>query len=343
MMLTVAVILGMGVVGTLSAADGDVDSLLVEYPVPGNPHHLVVESPGHVWFTLPEQNMVGQLIVTSTVDYQVFTYTTTITEPYDIDYAADVVWFTGRAGNQIGRLDPETGIITAFPIPTADSQPTGLDVVAGTPTQVWFTEFGGNKLGELLVTSTMEYSWHEYPLPDAYPNAALQDIAVGRLDHIWFTAPGVNCLGNFQPSLWIDPFDFQLVKDGAPWAVEVSTTGNETIFFTDPANNQVVRYYPQTMHQFLSYPLPFNDSGPYDLAIFGGKVWFTERQGQRVGRLDPVTNHIREFSVGHGELLGIDVDADGGVWLAEYTAGKIAVWQPPYFHFLYLPLVLRGG
>jgi streptogramin lyase len=142
-----------------------VSPFLVEYPVPGQPHMVSVEAPGRVWFTLPEDNLIGRLVVTSTVDYEVDTYTvpTTASYPYDLQFAGESVWFTQRDGNKIGRLNPATSVFTEYDIPTSDSEPTGIAVRTGTPIVVWFTERAANQLGQLVITDTTTAEFLEYP------------------------------------------------------------------------------------------------------------------------------------------------------------------------------------
>ena len=344
------ILIGLGVflmlmliIPQVKADDGP---FLTGYPVFGKPHHIAIEGPGRVWFTMPEQNLIGSLVVTSTSDYRVMTYTTTITEPFDIVYAASTggVWFTGREGNQIGYLDAADGTITAFQIPTADSVPVGIDLLDTAPQRIWFVEQAANQLGQLVVTSTTDYAFYEYPLPVQYVDAGLWDIAVENADSVWFTAPGANRLGRFKPSLWpeSDSFDFHLVSnDAEPQALVIMPASSPRVYFTDAPNDRLAYYYPTTLWLFLFYPLPQAGSGLYALDVAAGRVWFTERTGQRVGWLNVATGQVREFSVGTGELLGIGVDSSGCAWLAESTAGKISSWCPPYFHFVYLPMVLR--
>jgi len=324
-----------------------VPPLLVEYPVPGSPHYVVVESPGHVWFTLPSQNMIGRLIVTSTTEYQVITYTvpTGGSQPYDLVYADGVIWFTEYLGNKIGRLDPATGTTNEFTITTSGSHPTGIDVVPGSPTQVWFTEQNGNKLGQLVVTSTMDYTFAEYLLsPTSYPNAQLQDIYVQNSDSIWFTAPGVNSIGNFLPSAWNPTNAFALQDMGGgsqPWAIKVDADGYP--WFTEHIGNRIGHFFPTTLQTTDWYTLPFANSVPYDLAIAQGLIWFTERDGNRIGQLQPETGIMREFGLAAGSTpSGLAVDGTGCAWVAENGSRKIASWCPPYFRFVYLPLILRN-
>jgi streptogramin lyase len=58
------------------------------------------------------------------------------------------LWFTEYAGNKIGRITPQ-GVITEFPVPTADSGPTAICV--GPDGNIWFTESKANKVGRLAL------------------------------------------------------------------------------------------------------------------------------------------------------------------------------------------------
>lgn len=319
--------------------------LLAEYPVPGNPHYVAVEAPGRVWFTLPDQNMIGRLVVTSTVEHEVITYTipTAASEPYDLEYVGGAVWFTERAGNKIGRLDPTTGHVDEFPILTSDSQPAGIDAVPGSPMRVWFTEQGGNKLGQLVVTSTIDYAFTEYSVP--VPNAEPQGICVENTNSVWFTAPGVKRIGNLNPSHWKPEDAFTLISHSdmkQPWAIK-RDDGSGYPWFTDLDGNQIGMFFPETTGDFRLYSLRSANSGPYDLAIGQGFIWFTERDGNRVGqRSTSPSAAIREFGIPAARPLGLAVDASGHVWIAESATGRIAEWRPPYFRFVFLPLVLKN-
>jgi streptogramin lyase len=61
------------------------------------------------------------------------------------------IWFTEGAANQIGMLDLRTGVITEFPVPTADGSPMGIAVDVNRDT-IWFTESAGNKIGKLMLS-----------------------------------------------------------------------------------------------------------------------------------------------------------------------------------------------
>jgi virginiamycin B lyase len=289
--------------------------------------------------------MIGRLIVTSTIEYQVITYTvpTGGSQPYDLVYADDVIWFTERAGSKIGRLDPAIGATSEFTIPTSSSQPTGIDIAPDDPKRIWFIEQSGDKLGQLVVTSTTDYAIIEYPLPASYPNAQPQDICVQNSDSIWFTAPGANRIFNFKPSYWPWNSAFASVYTGGgsqPWAIKVDAAGYP--WFTERIGNRIGQFFPQTIAYINWHTLAFVNSVPHDLDVAQGFVWFTERDGNRVGRLQPGTGAMHEFGLAAGSTpLGLAVDGIGCAWIAENGSSKIASWCPPYFRLVYLPAILR--
>lgn len=316
--------------------------VLSEYPVGGSPLNVAVESPGHIWFTAPNQNWIGKLVVTSTVEYQVITFTvpTLASEPYDLKLVSGKIYFTERLGNQIGLLDPSTGVFHEYVIPTSSSEPTGIDVLAGAPTQVWFTERSGNKLGKLVITNTIDYTFTEYALPTGYSNAQPEDIEVHGTDNIWFTAPISFGLGAFWPNTQA----FEMLYTGSsasqPWSVKTDASGNP--WMTERAGNRIGEFVASTISMFRWTNLPLANSDPYDLAITGGAVWFTEQNTDRIGRFDPTAHTLQELGLGNSSgPRGIDADSNNCLWIAESGRNRVASWCAPYFYLTYLPIISK--
>jgi virginiamycin B lyase len=69
-----------------------------------------------------------------------------------IIYEYDNVWFTDARTNSIGKLDPITGEIELYSIPTKDAGPFGL-AFEPNHKRLWFTEFSSNKLAVFDVDS----------------------------------------------------------------------------------------------------------------------------------------------------------------------------------------------
>lgn len=324
-----------------TAISSDQD-LLAHYAVPGNPYSISVEAPGRVWFTMPEQNLIGRLVVTSTTDYEVVTYTvpTAHSYPYDLVYASGAVWFTEQEGNKIGRLDAGLGTFAEFVIPTPSSTPTGIDALPGTPTHVWFTERSGDRLGHLVYTDTATTTMTELALPDAYLGigARLEDVSIHSANKVWFTAPGLGYIGSYNAGSYV----FRGIPGGGePWSVRVDAAGLP-VWFTDRAGNRIGIYITTTISNFLMYPLPSDGRHPSSLVVMGSAVWFTEESGQRVSRLLPETASLASYGVETGALGAIDADSSGILYFCERYAMAIGQWRPPYFHFTFLPVTIKG-
>ncbi|MCZ7672997.1 MAG: hypothetical protein M5U34_40695 [Chloroflexi bacterium] len=172
-------------------------STIVEYPVPtltGGPQSIAIQAPGHVWFTLPQENAIGELVVTSTVDYTFYIHPvpTSAGEPYDLVYDGRFIWFTERAGNKLGQLDTITKIITEPLLTPVDSMPTSIDVAPNG--HIWLTKPGastGNISRYNPTTATFQnYAYSKVGTPTAVPHG----ITVVNDNVIGFTVPTINII-----------------------------------------------------------------------------------------------------------------------------------------------------
>ena len=330
-----------------SAHAASLSPVLAAYPVPGSPYHVTVQKPGRVWFTLPAENAIGRLAISAPGVYDVRTYElpTANSRPYDLAYSAGSVWVTEQAGNKIARFDPLAETWTEYPIPTPDSQPTGLVILPGDPVQVWFCEQAGNKLGQLTITATGTSQFAEFPLP--WSGAGLENVAATSSENVWFTAPGRSLIGQFALSAWPDPgrafgsaytgtgtrpHDIKLDSDTLPW-------------FTEPSTNRIGRFTPATTTSFEWYPILTPNSGLAGLDLALGYVWFTEQDSGRIGQLQKVgyVGRIREQPLPGAAPAPTDIamGSDGCAWVSTSGTDALVSWCAPYVQQVYLPLVQR--
>jgi streptogramin lyase len=96
-------------------------------------------------------------------------------------------------------------------------------------------------------------------------------------------------------------------------------------------------------HSLLEFPVPTANSCPYRIGAGpDGALWFTEQQGNQIGRIPTsatVANpQITEFAVptSNSRLQDIAAGPDGALWFAEFDAAKIGrittagtVTEPP--------------
>lgn len=115
-----------------------------------------------------------------------------------------------------------------------------------------------------------------------------------------------------------------------PSDVEVTGTVPAYVWLTDNAANRLIRliYTDTTDYALTAYPITTTpDSGPYRLALNGSYAWFTQRDANRVGRLNAITGQLDEFfnnglpaSAG---LSDIKVAPNGQVWLGADKAQRL--------------------
>jgi streptogramin lyase len=334
--------------------------LIAEYPVPftdGNPFNLAVESDGgRIWFSMPDANAIGRLIVTSTQEYQFtqFDVPTPDSKPYDLAYDGEAIWFTESEANQIGRLDVSSGEILEFAIPLSptisitDSSPAGIDVAPSG--DIWFAERAANSISR-FDPETAVFNRYVYSFAGALP----EEIIAGDDEKIWFTAPGgdrvvqylVNIdffasvpvsLGPGQP--FLPPGGLALDNSGDPWA-------------TSPEEDMIGAYLPATFSFWRWYRLPGPGIGPTAVAYSRDNVegtqtlWYVGSEGGLAGSLT-----INSFaSVVHQSQIGMSsadsyptdivIDTDGLVWIADYGGSMIVEWSPPYYYDVRMPLLVR--
>lgn len=331
-------------------------SFMAEFDVQGQPYNLIVVAPGQSWFTLPESNAIGSLIVNpdNSHEFKAYLVPTDGSEPYDLVYDGNGhIWFTERLGNRIGRLTIDTGAIQEYTIPTANSQPTGIDIASdGT---IWFAERNGNKLGEFNPTSE-SFVEHIYPMT----NIGAEDIVVqkqgcvgwtsGSEGCVWTTGPNVNEVFGFtlQTEQFFNIATYDIITRTPveePWRITLDNTG--VLWVAAREGKRVGRFMPGTVSLWRWFSLTGEPTGLAISATSDAQyIWFTESSG-RVGQivLQPsgefVTLRMHSLPSSNSKPYGLSVDATGNVWIADGGNQKIVRWHSPFFHLIYLPRIFK--
>jgi virginiamycin B lyase len=146
------------------------------------------------------------------------------------------LWFTNRGANTIGRVTTD-GVFTAYAIPTANTEVTGI--AAGPDGALWFTELEANQIGRVTVGGAFTV----FPIPNVKTDpgtySSPQGICLGPDGAMWFINGGkgsgsgavgrITTDGTFTefplPIADSAPFDICVGPDGALWFTEL--TGNK--------------------------------------------------------------------------------------------------------------------
>jgi len=195
--------------------------------------------------------------------------------------------------------------------------------------QVWFTAPGGDYIGRLdPATSTVE----QYQV---VAGSAPADLDVASDGAVWFTLPGVDAIGRLVITSTVDyavtTYTTALLDGGRPYGIAVS--GSDVVYVAQTANDRVSVFTPpnEWVHIQGTGLLGIPDD-PYDLVIDGlGRVWGTERAGNRVSRFDfgtyPLISTNNVLPVG-SLPTAIDADGDNHVWFTQSGAGQIGRLTP---------------
>ena len=233
--------------------------------------------------------------------------------PHDPAVGADgSLWFTEQMANKLGRLDPKTGEMKEYSLPSdKNAGPHGL--VADKDGNIWFTANFGGYIGK-LDPRTGKVTEFKMPVEKADdPHTAVFD-AHGIL---WFTVQGGNMVGRLDPKT--GKFDMKEVptESALPYGIQINSKG--TPIFCELGTNKMASIDPQTM-AIKEYPLP-EGVRPRRLAIAAdGTVYFTDFKSGHLGTLNTSTGSVKLFdSPGGAESnpYGITITPDGMVWYSE--------------------------
>ena len=175
----------------------------------------------------------------------------------------------------------------------------------------------------------------EFKAPNA-GTAAIHSAVPAADGSVWFTEQGANKIGRWDPGTQkITEFQdamipgkentlaggskhtLRVAADGRVW----STGGPLSVY--DPAAAKFTEI-PQIPS---AYGITFDQQGT---------VWFAEfTPAGQIGRIDPKTLAVTKYQLPTNRAFPrrIQVDTDGTIWVAEYTAGKLAHFDPKTEHF----------
>lgn len=102
-----------------------------------------------------------------------------------------MIWFTEWLANKLGKLDPETGEIIQYELPTPSSE--AYDVRVDAQNRVWVAGYLSNTLA--LFDRTTE-SFKEYPLPT--PRGEIRKMAADPERGVWFAQSHTDVIGHID-------------------------------------------------------------------------------------------------------------------------------------------------
>ncbi len=222
------------------------------------------------------------------------------------------VWYTGQRANVIGRLDPSTGTLKEWPLPTPNSGPHGL--VPDRNGNIWYTGNGAGLIGKL---NPKTGAITEYKMPD--PAARDPHTPIFASDGmLYFTVQGGNFVGRLDPATGAVTLKQPPTADSRPYGIVVAATGR--LYFDEFNSNKIGELDPKTM-VIKEYPLPNPAARPRRITM--GKddtVYYSDYARGYLGHLDPKSGKVEEFPSPGGATsrpYAMATTADGVIWYCE--------------------------
>ena len=301
--------------------------VITDYQIPtsGSGPEAIIAAPNQVfWFTEFNAGKIGELFgQNGTIRDWPANATGVKPASLAIDHQGRV-WFSDTSGHgSIWMFNPATTVFRRFDTITANSFP--LSVFIDQANNTWFTEVTGDKIGEVLYPSNMMV---EYPFPAGSGPAGIAHQDGTSL--LWVTETYANRIAGFNmtdqtvheftPSQAIfSPLGIVLDKTNNVWIAEHGGSSVDEFF----ASNQTLRKYP------TSPPTGgYTFTAPATITLdSNGRLWFVEHLADRVGRLNPASSKLDEFSgLAPGSYSVYDtIDESGNYWFTENTANKIGM------------------
>ena len=247
------------------------------------------------------------------------------------------IWFSEFGDQFLGALDPRTGKVTEYPIPTLKKGfPTGtLDLEPDADGNYWLALMFQGGLAKFDTTTKTFTTW---PVQAALNNDATQESMVmplrSRVDgKVWSNIVDRQSIlrldlasGNFE---FIDPFkNAPKGRTHSPYGMTVDAENN--LYFMDFGDENIVRVAAATGAATI-YPTPTPDSRPRrGMMDAQGRLWFAEFAANRIGMFDTKTESFREWEAPTAWTAPYDaaVDKNGEVWSGGMNSDRV-LWLDP--------------
>ena len=260
----------------VAAADG---VTVTEYVLPVSPLNLLVDPYGDIWFSSFQDNAIGKLDP-GTGQIDLYTRQGSKNVWGLKRDAQGNLWFSTANGKAVGKFEPYMGKFLEWGVPC---KPFGLEIDPVTG-EIWFACQGVDEAWIYRFSPSTNQGTHWSVSP--FTNAT--DVDLSPSGDVWFTVqPGYyQGVGRFDPVveqivIWTMP-----IPDSEP--LRLIAEADTSIWFTESgtAANAIAQFLPLT-NTLRMFQVSTPESNPWSLLITGSQIWFTERGGNSLGRLDP--------------------------------------------------------
>ena len=196
------------------------------------------------------------------------------------------IWWTGMWASLVGRLDPKTGAMREYPLPSS-ARPHSI--VPDDKGFIWYT---GNSNGTIGRLNPADGSIKEFPTQARDPHTAVFH-PNGKL---YFTSQHSNMLGRLDPA---SGEIREIETRRKPYGIKVGA-GND-LFIAFNGTNAIGRMDAESL-EVSYYPVPDERTRIRRLDIDSkGDVWFVNSSLGKIGQLVVETGEITQWDSPSGE------------------------------------------
>jgi streptogramin lyase len=267
--------------------------------ISGNqPMFVALDGAGNVWFTTPNNSMIGEFSPAS----QSFVGQWPVTPgsgPWDLTFNQGILWYTEHLVSAIGEFDPVAHTHIDFQTPSANSNPYGITANdPANPNLIWFTENNSSvaRIGVLDTGHGNEIS--EYLIRAQPPGGA-----------------------------GLTPHMISLVGQGNPWWTEGWVRAIGTLAAAQATAGQCGASTGDCVgvseHNLPPPPSSCNSTHVSGLAVQGGsssRIWFDDSLSSQVGSYNPATGQFALANLSNCNAHphdGLNLDSALQVWWDE--------------------------
>jgi streptogramin lyase len=263
-----------------------------------------------------------------------------------LDFLQDSIYFTDFAGNKIGKLILSMDKVSFATIPTSDSGPVGIEFPAWTLPEhpvLYFAESRVNSIGSLTLGGVLFDLLLPAPRSTTTGTPNFNIVAPDILNVMPRvtpggpgTTPGVAAVTETMSG----PFsEWHTPSAGRPSMIAL---GDGTVWFSAEAGPQVGKLTFQAgPDRFDIYYLPTTSKGSEDIKLdSAGNVWYTSPSQNIIGKLNPSTGAVSEWTIPTPNSLpwNLAIDRSGGIWFTESMGNKIGMLDPSKNKFYEWPV-----
>jgi virginiamycin B lyase len=253
--------------------------------------------------------------------------------PHDVIVASDgIVWFSSFGEQDLGRLDPQSGQVTEFPIPARKPEfPTGgLGLRADKAGNLWL----GNMYQATIVKfdrKSEKFEFFSLP-PEQDINAAQVNMVSPQSSDVdgkvWAQNNGfagvhrldlaTGKIETWQPFKSAAKGEFHNIYDVIP-------DSKNNVYFTDFRQRHIGRVDART-GEIKLFEIPTPGSAPRRGTMDAqDRLWFGEYRGNRIGMFDTKTEQFREWKLSTPWSAPYDVilDKNENAWTGSMVTDQV--------------------